>query len=248
MLEYNGGEYAEIVHDADYYFRVVNTASNSGNPVLLGQEQERDADPFLRPVYEMKWENGNYVPHRKLVEEETACATGVTYGDIMAKRDRSIAAFNRKDHIVLLNQGSKEVWESRDRYGGSLNSFVTPPEDPTNEEDVHYLPLRLLTADTNGDGTPEVITASNYDIARGILKRFRQFKKGHIVALSWNGLSLEPTWKTRALSGRVSDFFVGDFDNDGADELIIAYVSKDGFFSFAESESFLVGYDLFSKN
>ena len=46
------------------------------------------------------------------------------------------------------------------------------------------------------------------------------------------------------ISGRISDFTVGDIDNDRADELVIAVVAKDGSVIFTDSVSSIVAFDL----
>jgi hypothetical protein len=48
------------------------------------------------------------------------------------------------------------------------------------------------------------------------------------VALTWDGIGLVPSWKTRQISGFIQDFAVGDFDNDGQTELVAAVVLKEG--------------------
>jgi hypothetical protein len=51
-------------------------------------------------------------------------------------------------------------------------------------------------------------------------------------------------WKTRKLSGYFSDFAVGDFDNDGQDELVAALVLKTGSVVTTKPKSALIAYEL----
>ena len=60
----------------------------------------------------------------------------------------------------------------------------------------------------------------------------------------WNGLSLTPNGTPRSITGRISDFTVGDIDNDGADELVIAVVAKEGSIIFTDSVSNIIAFDL----
>ena len=62
--------------------------------------------------------------------------------------------------------------------------------------------------------------------------------------MSWNGLSLTPDWKTNEIDGRISDFAVGDFDNDGSEEIIAAIVLKEGTTVGMASQSTIIAYDL----
>ena len=77
-----------------------------------------------------------------------------------------------------------------------------------------------------------------------MLKNFRSFSKAQIESMAWDGLGLISQWKTQTFGGRSSDFAVGDFDNDGRDELIIAVVSKEGAIAFTDAVSSLIAFDL----
>ena len=98
--------------------------------------------------------------------------------------------------------------------------------------------------DINRDGKPEILIARHDELARNMLKDFRSFSKARIESLGWDGLGLVPVWKTRTFSGRASDFTVGDFDNDGMDELVIAVVAKEGAIAFTSAKSSLIAFDL----
>jgi hypothetical protein len=76
------------------------------------------------------------------------------------------------------------------------------------------------------------------------LDRFRKFTRFQIEALSWNGLGLVTNWKTQETSGYIRDFVVGDFDNDGQDELIAAVISKEGRLVGTAQKSSVIAYDL----
>ena len=62
--------------------------------------------------------------------------------------------------------------------------------------------------------------------------------------MSWNGLSLAPNWKTNDIDGRISDYAIGDFDNDGSDEIVAAVVIKEGATVGMKSKSVVIAYDL----
>ena len=94
------------------------------------------------------------------------------------------------------------------------------------------------------DGKPEVMIAAHDELAKSMLKNFRKFKKGHIELLSWNGMGLVPQWKTQDFPGRISDFVVGDFDNDGMDELLVAVITKEGRIAFTDSIAKIIAFDL----
>ena len=121
--------------------------------------------------------------------------------------------------------------------------FYNLPKTEVGDIEVRlYFPARLVIR-KNKTGSNEVITVRNHDMAGGKLD-FRKFNQSHIESLSWNGLGLPPNWKTRRSTGYISDFAVGDFDNDGSIELVAAVILKEGSIAFTKPKSTLIAYEL----
>ena len=135
------------------------------------------------------------------------------------------------------------IWEDGDRSGGNTTYFTLPKTEPGNPNQ-QFFPLRIRTTDIDRDGRPEILVARHDELARSMLQGFRSFRKGRIAAMQWDGLGLTAQWETQTFGGRVSEFVVGDFDNDGQDELIIAVVSKEGAIVFTDAVSSLIAFDL----
>jgi hypothetical protein len=104
--------------------------------------------------------------------------------------------------------------------------------------------LRIRTVDIDRNGKPEILVARHAELAKSMLKNFRSFSKAQIESMAWDGLGLVSQWNTQEFGGRTSDFVVGDFDNDGQDELLIAVVSKEGTIAFTDAVSSLIAFDL----
>ncbi len=105
--------------------------------------------------------------------------------------------------------------------------YDAPWEDRGQVENKQYFPMRLVVWQNQAKKESEVIAVKNHDIS-GRKLEFRKFTKTHIEAFTWNGIDLAPSWKSRQMSGYIPDFAVGDFDNDGQDELVAALVIKAG--------------------
>jgi hypothetical protein len=52
------------------------------------------------------------------------------------------------------------------------------------------------------------------------------FKNGYVQGLEWNGLNLNPVWKTETVAKFIADVNIGDVDNDGVQDVIFAVVNK----------------------
>jgi hypothetical protein len=124
--------------------------------------------------------------------------------------------------------------------------YDAPIEDLGQVENKQYFPMRLVVWQNPANEESEVITVKNHDFAGGKLG-YRKFNKTHIEAFTWDGVGLRPNWKTRTMTGYIPDYSVGDFDNDGQDELIAALILKEGkVFLLSEPKSTIIAYELSS--
>ncbi|NNL78506.1 MAG: hypothetical protein HKO68_19420 [Desulfobacterales bacterium] len=108
--------------------------------------------------------------------------------------------------------------------------------------------MRLMVWENRSKKETEVIAVKNYETLGRKLER-RKFSKTHIETFTWDSVGLAPKWKTRQLSGYIQDFSVGDFDNDGRDELIGALVTKEGRLALlSEPRSAMIAFELSSAD
>jgi hypothetical protein len=240
VLEWDGQHYAEIVKDSSWYYRIAELPGNER--VLLGQ-QNKAGDPFSGEVFEMAWKNPEYVPEIQVAVLKRNNLMGLNFGDITDTGKNVAAAYNKADYLELIDPSGEVIWTGSETYGGSMSYYVLPKTEP-GVENREYLPMRLLVRDMDADGKTEVIVSKNDEMASGLLKTFRKFTKFRIESLIWNGLGLATNWKTEENSGHVSDFAVGDFDNDGLQELVVAVVLKDGTILTTQSQSTIIAYEL----
>ncbi len=242
VMEYDGSQYRKIVEKMDWYFRVVD---KTGTPVLLGQRHRLSDDLYSSPIYRMVYRNNEYQPEDIMLSGKKINVLGVAYGDITGDDSNAFIAFDKNDHIRILNQNAGEIGKTQEPFGGSNNYFIVPTKDPTDPGIYQFFPHRLVLADTNNDQKNEVITAVNAEAPLNMLQRIRMFKNGHMESLFWNGAGgLAKYWKTQPMEGYIGDFVIGDFDNDGTDELVIAVIQNDKVISFSSANSRLIGYGL----
>jgi hypothetical protein len=76
----------------------------------------------------------------------------------------------------------------------------------------------------DGHGLCEVIINKNSTSGTRLFDRVRNFDRGEVYGLAWDENTFATNWKTREISGYISDFQVKDADNDGEEELVLAVV------------------------
>lgn len=243
VLEWDGRQFAKIAENTNWYYRVVAIPDRGQH--LFGQKRgvgEREL--FRSGIYELVWQGGQYEPMEKQPLPKDAQVQGFAYGNILNNGQEMVAVYSPTEHIRILDKGGKEEWKSMDPYGGGSVYLEFPDERHFREEtDRLYLQQRIQIADLDADGKTEVVVVKNTDASGKLLTRTRVYKSGYVVCLVWDNFGLYPKWRTRRISGHVSDATVYDFDNDGKDEIVFSVVGKGGMLSYDE-KSYIVSWEI----
>jgi len=251
VLEWDGKDFKKIADNEDWHYRALDIPARGGK-VLFGQKGG-NASIFSGNVHELKWVHGYYVSTNKEILPRGLNVYGFSYGDILNSGQEMTLGFNANEYLSLFNANGGEEWTSSDPYGGS-NSYLEPPAeieaakkirsdpDPRTQNRL-YLPQRILITDLDKDGKKDVLVVKNIDTTGGVFSRIRLFKSGYFESLSWDNVGLSPKWRTRNFSGYISDYTLGDIDNDGKDELVFILVTQAGGSVLGADRSFVISWD-----
>ncbi|MEJ2730489.1 MAG: VCBS repeat-containing protein [Deltaproteobacteria bacterium] len=242
VFEYDGQAFQKIVDGSSWYYRVCDVP-NRGK-ILLGQKH-RVAQPYSGRVYEMIWQNSDYVPEIEIKTPREIQVMGFSLGDILNDKQEVAAAYGRDDRIEIIDANGKEMWKSSEPYGGSTLYILGEKEDRMQVRNFIYYPMRLLVTDADGDGKSELVVVKNHEISGRHLEQFRKFTNADVESMSWDGLGLQTRWRTRKISGFIRDYMLGDFDNDGKIELVAAVIMSEGSAVLvSEPKSTIIAYEL----
>jgi TolB-like protein len=245
VFEYDGKNYNRIADSCAWYYRVAELPGRGS--VLFGQKQKTGGpDTFSSDIFEMAWNNTEYVPDRKVLPSNRANLMGFALGDVMNDGGETVVAYDKSDYIRIINQSGRVLWTGNIHYGGSTHYYEMPSFEPGSDNRQYY-PMKIIITDIDSDGKYEIIAVKNYELTGRLLKQLRKFKEAQIESLSWNGLGLAVNWKTAKISGYIRDFAIGDFDNDGEDEIVAAVISKSGSIIGTRPKSSVISYDLKKK-
>jgi hypothetical protein len=250
VLEWDGKDFKKISDSTEWHYRVIDLPSRGGK-VLFGQKGGY-AGIFSPKIFELKWVNGDYISTNSEALPKDINVYGFSYGDVLNSGQEMILAFNGSEYLRLLDVNGNEEWSSSEPYGGS-SSYLEPyaeveaakktRSDPDPRAQTRlYLPQRILVTDLDKDGKKDVLVVKNIDTSGGVLSRVRVFKSGYFESLSWDNVGLSPKWRTRKFSGYISDYTLGDIDNDGTDELVFLLVTQTGGSTLGDDRSFVVSW------
>lgn len=239
VLEFIDDDFRWVSEGSPWYYRLIELPE--GGKVLLGQKRKINT-PFVGGVYQLAWRNGEYVPEEQLALPKGINIFGLALGDVMNNGQRMIVSFDKGDQISFFAPSGEEQWKSDESYGGSMN-YLEYNSQPGGDSDRLYLPQRIFIRDLDKDGRHEMIVVNN-QLSRGQwFKRLRKFKNGHLESLSWEVTGLTLNWQTPKISGHISDYAIGDFDQDGRDEVVAAVVAAKGG-ALSDARSSIIGYEV----
>jgi TolB-like protein len=242
VFEYDGKAFNKIVDGSSWYYRVAEVPGRG--KLLLGQKH-RVAKPFSGRIWDMIWQNSNYVPETEIKTPREIQVMGFGLGDILNDKQVTAAAYRKDDRIQIIDAEGKEMWRTSDPYGGSTLYSHGEIQYRAQVRHFIYYPMRLMITDTNNDGESEMVVVKNHDVARGRLDQFRKFNNAHFESMTWDGLGLQTRWRTRKISGFIRDYALGDFDNDGKIELVAAVILSEGsIVLITEPKSTIIAYEL----
>jgi TolB-like protein len=264
VLEMDKGRLRPVVRRSPWLFRV--TTLPERGEVLLGQhisgrildevslQPDLIKDYFDKGIYLLQWKDKRY---RKAEEEPLFKAPGLyifnfVMADLGGDPGPEIVMIDQNDKLRVLDAEGNELHKSSDNFGGTINYVVPNPNiggtDAGDLDERHiYIPARIVIADLDQDGRNEIIINRNKSETYGLTERFKAFSDGHIVSLTWTGLSLEPIWESRKLSGCLADYQVEDLDNDGNMDLAVALIQKRKVKGMTKPKSVVVSYRLQMK-
>lgn len=252
VVEWDGARLTKIVDKQNWYYRVIREPKK--DPVLMGQRRGIKG-LFSGGVYFMLWQNGGYEAVQRLKLPRGVKVFGFTTGDVMNDGQEMILSFTSEEYLQVHSREMDSKWKSSRSMGGSGVYFEISDESSTRgsvlagvpETEYYYILPRIHVADMEGDGLNEVIVVNNRDSMGKAISRFRVFKSGYIECLAWDQLGLYTKWKTRKVSGYISDYTVADFDNDGRPELVFSVDTNLDPFSSKSIKSYLVSWKLKQK-
>lgn len=258
VLEYQNGRLMPIVRDSTYLFRVMDLPG-SGN-ALLGQRMATGIVDvqvglvehyFDSSIVRLEWSGNDYVSSGELSlpRIKGLFLYNFCLGDLDMDGSPELVMIDQEERLNVYSMAGERLYKTTEAFGSTLNYIRLNPEKESSISRVRleisdlYLPPRMLMADIDGDGKKELIVVRNVT-SSPYTSRYKSYSDGKLLLLSWNGMSLDPIWETRRLTGCISDFQIKDLDKDGNLDLVLAVIQETEVKVMRDARSLILGYSL----
>jgi hypothetical protein len=233
VLEYRDGKFTKIWEHVSLFLRCLPTDPKGGYQ-LFGQFLGTADQPWGR-VNQFVWAGNGYQEGPALKAPSKASLYGLAWMDIDGDGKREVILLNQANRLEIYGEDGKRKYQSSEKYGGTaLTVEVPPPATPPNnatseinlppaqETKSHYLQVRIFPV----PGKTQLYVCKNSEAALGLLKNVRFFDKSKLLRLAWDGDGLSPVWESKDFPQYMADYYMADFDGDGALEVAILLVEK----------------------
>lgn len=254
VIENKNGRYRKIAEKVHLFMRVLKPYNKE--PFLIGQSMGQSSF-FSNYIYKYTW-NGKKLKRGEelgLPVHVVKSIYGFILDDINRDGKEDILKIDDEDHLRLYTRKGELKWVSGEYYGGYSLSFQEPTEgavnwdiskgrDPIGTEAMVHIKGRILVYDTDRDGIGEIILQRNIPTTYKALKDLTGYNDSQMVNLVWDTAGLQEVWRAKNANGMINDFYIGDIDNDGMDELVAVLAFSKGSLNLKEKESMIIVYDM----
>jgi len=187
-----------VAEDVPYMFR--SLALYGGAKRLYAQQMGRNED-FFGDVYEAAIVDGGVKLSNPIKMPRYA-----NIFNFNMFRDESgksyLTAFSDSGYLLVYSDSGEELWRSSDKLGGSETYFQRKDADERNTGTpfrTRFIDQRIVVTEKG-----EVMVPQNSGFF--VLGNMRSYSKYSIVSFTWNGSSLEESWRTKQSQNYLADF------------------------------------------
>lgn len=215
VVEFDGTGYLISLKNIPWFFRA--TEYPGAGRLLIGQQLGDYDRPFNRVPFKVLREPDGLKKGENL--NLPSQADLFSFAPFSSSEQGQLYAYlTQGDYLNVISDSGVKMWESSDYFGGTETAILLSAGSQEIVDPI-YIQKRILHGPSG-----EILVAQN-DGQRTI-KRFRMFKNSRVIALTWDGFTLQESWRTAGQNGYLADFALADADNDGVDELVMVVKFK----------------------
>lgn len=211
----------QVAGPLPYFFRAI--AFGGGAPKLYAQ-QIGNAEDYYGDLYEAVEKDGKVELANPI--KMPRYGNVYNYNRISGPDGASYATvFSPDGYLIVYSEAGDEIWRSTEKFGGSETYFQRETQASAREPEERirwrFLDQRITTTRDSSILVPQ-------NDGFFVLGNNRSYSKHTLVRLSWNGSSLEETWRSNKNQNYLADYYL---DAQAGEIVSLEVVQKEGVFS-----------------
>ncbi len=237
IIGYRQGKFQVVASNVPFAMGVISGHSIARGGYFLGQVFTMES-VFGSQVYRLSLKNGQIKSGKVFAVPHGFRIPGALYDDINGDGRRELCFINEQSFLEIY-QGSRRIWISKERVGGSLNSIqVEVGTAKVSYTDKKQIDLPLRAFDLDGDGEKEMLLVKNTSSMSTGLGEYGFLNKGSVMLLKQSnvGFTLRPL--TGKLDGPIQSL------NVLGKELFVTMVKRGDDVLKISGDSYLLSFPL----
>ncbi len=248
ILSFKDGKFKFLVKNYGKFLGVLHMPP-SYRPVLVAQNKGQ-RHLFGRTIKEAYYKNGDITLGNKVSVPEYGNIFNMAYlPDELGFKYVILDDFHRmKVYSQTKERLSSSGEDSYNSSGIGIETGDRPmgmgPGSVDSQSTTYNIPFRMLPVRLTKGKKYELLVNKDLSFSAKVFERFKYYSQGEIQAMTWDGVGLNLSWKTRRIKGQVSDIAVADLNNNGKKQLCVLVNTFSGAVGFANRKTVVLAYDL----
>ncbi len=213
VVKYENTNYGITYDGVRWFMRAVRLPGEE-NLTLVGQLIDNSAQVFSGDVFRVQYEAGELVKGEPVdLPSELNLFNFISFTDESGQL--LYLSLTDGDYLEVVSTDGRKLWGSDVYFGGSEDCFTMKARFRDEIQIPTCMRPRFVMIPGN-----EILAVQNE--GQRMVQRYRKFEKSQVVSMVWNGFAFVESWRTASQPGYLGDFALGDADNDGDVELVMA--------------------------
>lgn len=239
-VEWDGHGFVTLWEKQPWHIRPVHLPGRG--PVLVGQRADDDR-PVREGLYVLTLTNSRLTAGERLAVPDSVNLFEFVIGDFNGDSQLEVAAVDDGGVLSLYGADGEVLWRGSDTYAHTVR-YIGKAAGAVSEKTNRNVPARLIAADVNGDGRPELVVMKNPSGVGALLKTIGSFTGSSVQFLAWNGISFVEVWNTGEIGSYLAAYQLTTTPAGAPGNLYLGLITKKSGLAFGDYRSVLAVYPL----
>jgi len=239
--EWNGQSFAPLFEKQSWHLRPLNLPGRG--LVLAGQQGAADR-PVTEGIYIMTLRDGQLQAGDKLPLPAQVNLFEFVLADFNGDGQSEVATVDKDGDLFLYGADGEVLWRGTEKYAHTVRYIGPASGSATGDKVNRNVPGRLIAADVNGDGRPDLVVMKNPSGFSALLKTIGSFTGGEVQFLAWNGISFIEVWNSSEIGSYLASYQLGPAPAGRGSALYLGLITKKSGLTLLGYRSLVATYPL----